>query len=125
MTRSLTVDTGMCLPIEEEIESYEEQSDPKEELSDLDHLVIDTSLNISTKLCLSAARVVEQTNRMSSVTDQKIIQDIESLSFVLEDTHIAEDDPQHQLACLLRNLKKIEEAVKLTKNILKINECQS
>ena len=121
MTRSLTVDTGMCLPIEEEIDSSEEQSDSKEELSDLDQLVIDTSLNISSKLCLSAAQMMEQTNKMVPVTDQKILQDVESLSFVLEDSHIVDDDPQHQLACLLRNLKKIEQAIKLTKNIFEKN----
>ena len=117
MTKSLTVDTGLSsMPINEDEELV---CDTTEHLSDLDQLVIDTSLNISNKLCLSAGNVINQTSRKFSVTDNKVLDDVETLSYVLEDVHVNDGDPSHQLSSLLRNMKKIEQALELTNSIIK------
>ena len=117
MTKSLTVDTGLSsMPINEDEELV---CDTTEHLSDLDQLVIDTSLNISNKLCLSAGNVINQTSRKFSVTDNKVLDDVETLSYVLEDVHVNDEDPSHQLSSLLRNMKKIEQALELTNSIIK------
>lgn len=118
MTKSLTVDTGLCVPIEEDEELICVSEHNR--LSDLDELVIDTSLNISNKLCISAGHVINQAS--SKLHDNKLLDDVETLSYILDDTNQTNEDPSHQLAVLLKNLKKIEQAFELTKSIMRQKE---
>ena len=111
----MTVDTGLCIPIDEDKELI--CTTEHNELSDLDQLVIDTSLNISNKLCLSAGQVINQAS--SRVHDNKLLDDVETLSYILDDTNLSNEDPSQQLAVLLKNLKKMEQAFELTKSILR------
>ena len=87
MTKSLTVDTGLCVPIDEDKELI--CTTEYNELSDFDQLVIDTSLNISNKLCLSAGQVINQAS--SRVHDNKLLDDVETLSYILDDTNLTNE----------------------------------
>ena len=78
------------------------------------------SLNISNKLCISAGNVINQAS--SKLHDNKLLDDVETLSYILDDTNQTNEDPSHQLAVLLKNLKKIEQAFELTKSIMRQKE---
>ena len=125
MTKSLTVDSHMCLPIDEDSETHFSSSEPQEELSELDLLVIDTSLNISNKLCLSAKQIVTDSALKCDNVDEELSENMESLCYVLEDTQEAASDPSVQLAALLKNLKKMEHALNMTTQIFRNNEEKS
>ena len=126
MTKSLTVDSAMCLPIDEN-EEYEFDAkkvndeafiEGSQNLTELDELVIDTTLNISNKLCLSAGQVLTKTTQQFSVNDGQLLEEAEILSYVLEDTHLTVDDTSHQLSSILRNLKKLEHSLELTHSMV-------
>ena len=87
-------------------------------LTELDELVIDTTLNVSNKLCLSAGQVLTKTTQQFSVNDGQLLEDAEILSYVLEDTHLTADDTSHQLSSILRNLKKLEQSLELTHSMV-------
>lgn len=127
MTKSLTVDNNLCYPIVEDREtSYDDNTDnhneitniyDNDELSELDQLVIDTSLNISNKLCLAAKQVVAQT-AVKFPVDGELMENMETLCYVLDDTQHSSDTTSSQLAGLLRNMKKMEQAINLTETII-------
>lgn len=127
MTKSLTVDNNLCYPIVEGREtSYDDNTDnhneitniyDNDELSELDQLVIDTSLNISNKLCLAAKQVVAQT-AVKFPVDGELMENMETLCYVLDDTQHSSDTTSSQLAGLLRNMKKMEQAINLTETII-------
>ena len=122
MTKSLTVDSAMCLPIDEneeyEFDAKKVNDEGSQNLTELDELVIDTTLNISNKLCLSAGRVLTKTTQQFSVNDGQLLEEAEILSYVLEDTHLTVDDTSHQLSSILRNLKKLEHSLELTHSMV-------
>lgn len=129
MTKSLTVDNNMCYPIVEGKEtSYDDNTNnpnhdeitnnyDNDELSELDQLVIDTSLNISNKLCLAAKQVVAR-SAVKFPVDGELMENMETLCYVLEDTQDSCESTSSQLAGLLRNMKKMEQALGLTETII-------
>ena len=122
MTKSLTVDSAMCLPIDEneeyEFDAKKVNDEGSQNLTELDELVIDTTLNISNKLCLSAGQVLTKTTQQFSVNDGQLLEEAEILSYVLEDTHLTVEDTSHQLSSILRNLKKLEHSLELTNSMV-------
>lgn len=95
---------------------------PEKELTVLDELVIDTSLNISDKICTSAINVMLLATKKFSVVDEDILLNVETLSYILEDSHIQTDEKEKQLSALLKNMKKLEHALALTDRILNNTE---
>ena len=95
---------------------------PEKELTVLDELVIDTSLNISDKICTSAIKVMLLATKKFSVVDEDILLNVETLSYILEDSHIQTEEKEKQLSALLKNLKKLEHALALTDRILNNTE---
>ena len=95
---------------------------PEKELTVLDELVIDTSLNISDNICTSAIKVMLQATKKFSVVDEDILLNVETLSYILEDSHIQTEEKEKQLSALLKNLKKLEHALALTDRILNNTE---
>ena len=46
---------------------------------------------------------------------------VETLSYILEDSHVETDEKQKQLSALLKNLKKLEHALELTESMMNMN----
>lgn len=127
MTKSLTFSSRTSVTLkQEEIINHRERvaqlQTPEEELSVLDELVIDTSLNISDKICSSAIQVMLLATKKFSVEDEDILLNVETLSYILEDSHIQTEEKEKQLSALLKNLKKLEHALALTDRILGTTE---
>ena len=122
------IETSASVTLKEEIINHRErvvQPEPRteeEELSVLDELVIDTSLNISEKICTSAIQVMLLATKKSSVIDEDILLNVETLSYILEDSHIQTEEKEKQLSALLKNMKKLEHALALTDRILNTTE---
>ena len=57
-----------------------------------------------------------------SVVDEDILLNVETLSYILEDSHIQTDEKEKQLSALLKNMKKLEHALALTDRILNNTE---
>ena len=91
---------------------------PEEELSVLDELVIDTSLNTSEKICTSAIQVMILAAKKFAVVDEEILLNMETLSYILEDSHIQTEEKEKQLSALLKNMKKLEHALALTDKMI-------
>ena len=98
--------------------SQPELQTPEEELSVLDELVIDTSLNTSEKICTSAIQVMILAAKKFSVVDEEILLNMETLSYILEDSHIQTEEKEKQLSALLKNMKKLEHALALTERMM-------
>ena len=103
-------------------EAQPQPQTPEKELTVLDELVIDTSLNISDKICTSAINVMLLATKKFSVVDEDILLNVETLSYILEDSHIQTDEKEKQLSALLKNMKKLEHALALTDRILNNTE---
>ena len=84
--------------------------------------MIDTSLNISEKICTSAIQVMLLAAKKCSVIDEDILLNVETLSYILEDSHIQTEEKEKQLSALLKNMKKLEHALALTDRILSKTE---
>ena len=54
--------------------------------------------------------------------DEDILLNVETLSYILEDSHIQTDEKEKQLSVLLKNMKKLEHALALTDRILSTTE---
>ena len=54
--------------------------------------------------------------------DEDILLNVETLSYILEDSHIQTDEKEKQLSALLKNMKKLEHALALTDRILNNTE---
>ena len=80
--------------------------------------MIDTSLNISNKICTSAIDILLRATKKFSVSDQDVLMNVETLSYILEDCHIDTNEKQKQLSALLKNLKKLDHALVLTDRII-------
>ena len=84
--------------------------------------MIDTSLNISNKICRSAIDVLLQSTKKLSVSDQDVLLKVETLSYILDDCHIESNQREKQLSALLKNLKKLEHALELTERIMQTED---
>ena len=80
--------------------------------------MIDTSLNISEKICTSAIQVMLLATKKLSVVDEDILLNVETLSYILEDSHIQTEEKEKQLSALLKNMKKLEHALALTDRMI-------
>jgi len=120
MTKSLTISSKMSNALREE-ERQPGRERAEGELTLLDSLVIDTSLNVSNKICSSAIDVLLQATKKFSVSDQDLLMNVETLSYILEDSHVETDEKQKQLSALLKNLKKLEHALELTESMMNMN----
>ena len=62
-----------------------------------------------------------QATKKFSVSDQDLLMNVETLSYILEDSHVETDEKQKQLSALLKNLKKLEHALELTESMMNMN----
>ena len=115
---SIETSVSNTLTEEENLERNSVREKAEEELTVLDELVIDTSLNISNKICTSAIDVLLRATKKFSVSDQDVLMNVETLSYILEDCHIDTNEKQKQLSALLKNLKKLDHALVLTDRII-------
>jgi len=129
MTKSLTFSSRTSVALKEDeiinhrvLVAQPQPQTPEKELTVLDELVIDTSLNISDKICTSAINVMLLATKKFSVVDEDILLNVETLSYILEDSHIQTDEKEKQLSALLKNMKKLEHALALTDRILNNTE---
>ena len=76
---------------------------------------------MSNKICSSAIDVLLQATKKFSVSDQDLLMNVETLSYILEDSHVETDEKQKQLSALLKNLKKLEHALELTESMMNMN----
>lgn len=76
---------------------------------------------MSNKICSSAIDVLLQATKKFSVSDQDLLMNVETLSYILEDCHVETDEKQKQLSTLLKNLKKLEHALELTESMMNTN----
>ena len=53
-----------------------------------------------------------------SVVDEDILLNVETLSYILEDSHIQTEEKEKQLSALLKNMKKLEHALALTARMI-------
>ena len=53
-----------------------------------------------------------------SVVDEDILLNVETLSYILEDSHIQTEEKEKQLSALLKNMKKLEHALALTDRMI-------
>jgi len=83
--------------------------------------VINTTHNVSQKLCLAAARVLRRVSAIAEDTDTSL--DLETVTYLLEDTNIAHTQHRNkistELAGTLKNLKKLEQAFDILNNVLR------
>ena len=115
---SIETSVSNTLTEEENLERNSVREKAEDELTVLDELVIDTSLNISNKICTSAIDVLLRATKKFSVSDQDVLMNVETLSYILEDCHIDTNEKQKQLSALLKNLKKLDHALVLTDRII-------
>ena len=115
---SIETSVSNTLTEEENLERNSVREKAEDELTVLDELVIDTSLNISNKICSSAIDVLLRATKKFSVSDQDVLMNVETLSYILEDCHIDTNEKQKQLSALLKNLKKLDHALVLTDRII-------
>merc|ERR1712117_925052 len=80
--------------------------------------------NVSQKLCLSAARILRRVSAIAEDTDSSL--DLETVTYLLEDTNIAHTPYRNkistELAGTLKNLKKLEQAFDVLNNVLHAEE---
>merc|ERR1711971_306195 len=99
----------------------------KDQLSALDSLVINTSHNVSSKLCLAAADLLRSVSGVPGVEeDVDTSINLETVTFLLEDTSIIQNSHKNkmsqELAATLKNLKKLEQAFDILNKVLGTQE---
>ena len=86
--------------------------------------MINTSHNVSSKLCLAAADLLRSVSGVEEDVDTSI--NLETVTFLLEDSSIIQNSHKNkmsqELAATLKNLKKLEQAFDVLNKVLGTQE---